>query len=251
MTEFLRFTLHAPLASWGEIAVGEWRGSWDRPGRSVIVGLLGAALGVQRDDTDGQRALAAGYGIAVRSDAAGAPMQDYHTMQTVSKALLKKRNVRTRADIFEVRERETVLSRREYRTDVVYTIAVWARHRARWALTELATALQRPVFTLYAGRRCNPLGLPVRPELVAADSLADAFAGRVPVPIDALPEFRRLRPLGGWGRDVAHDECDGFPSGLRMPTMRILRRDVPVDRRGWLFEDRVVTLGVLPDAELV
>ena len=251
MTEFLRFTLHAPLASWGEIAVGEWRGSWDRPGRSVVVGLLGAALGVQRDDADGQRALAGGYGVAVCSDAAGSPMQDYHTMQTVSKPVLKKRNVQTRADIFDVKERETILSRREYRTDVVCTIVLWARLPARWALGELASALQRPVFTLYAGRRCNPLGLPVRPELIVAESLAGAFAGRAPVLIDALPEYRRLRPAGGWGRDVAHDECDGFPSGLRPPTLRVLRRDVPVDRRGWLFEERVVTLGMLPDSELV
>ena len=30
MTGFLLFTLYAPLASWGEIAVGETRGSWDR-----------------------------------------------------------------------------------------------------------------------------------------------------------------------------------------------------------------------------
>ena len=249
MTGFLCFTLHAPLASWGEIAVGEWRGSWDRPGRSVVVGLLGAALGVLRDDAEGQRALAVGYGVAVRNDAAGTPMQDYHTMQTVKKPLLNKRTVWTRADIFVVRERETVLSWREYRTDVVCTIVVWARSGARWPLTAMAEALQRPVFSLYAGRRCNPLGLPVRPELVSADSLAGAFAGRLPLPIDALPEFRRLRPLSGWGRDIAHDACVGFPSGLSEPTMRIVRRDVPVDRRGWLFEERVVTYGVLPDPE--
>lgn len=247
MKEFLRFTLHAPLASWGEIAVGEWRGSWDRPGRSVIVGLLGAALGVQREDAARQRMLASGYGVAVRNDAAGRPMQDYHTMQTVSKPVLKKRTVLSRADIFAVRERETVLSRREYRTDVVCTIVVWAKSDARWTLVELRAALQRPVFSLYAGRRCNALGLPTYPEIVESDSLAGAFSGRDVISKDVLAAFRRLRPAVGWGREVAHDTCDEFPTGFIAPSLRLLRRDVPVDRIGWLFEERVVTVAMLPD----
>jgi CRISPR system Cascade subunit CasD len=247
VTEFLRFTLHAPMASWGEIAVGEWRGSWDRPGRSAIVGLLGAALGVLREDIVGQQALADGYGVAVRADASGNPMQDYHTMQTVSKTLLKRRTVNTRADVFFERERETVLSRREYRTDVVCTVVVWSRQDARWTLAELRAALLQPAFSLFAGRRCNPLGLPTYPDIVASESLASAFSSRPPLPVDALPEFWRLRPSHDWGREVAHDACDGFASGLIAPTFRVVRRDVPVNRKGWLFEERVITVGMLPD----
>jgi CRISPR system Cascade subunit CasD len=247
--EFLRFTLHAPMASWGEIAVGEWRGSWDRPGRSVIVGILGAALGVLRDDSIGQGALTTEYGVAVRLDASGRPMQDYHTMQTVEKPLLKKRTVNTRADMFAERKRETVLSRREYRTDVVCTVVVWSKGGARWSLDELRAALKQPVFSLFAGRRCNPLGLPTHPDIVAAESLAAAFAGRTPLSGDGLSEFGRLLPSGGWGREVAHDECEGFDAGLVAPSIRIVRRDVPVSRTGWLFAERVVTVGTLPETE--
>jgi hypothetical protein len=35
MTEFLTFVLAAPLAAMGELAVGERRGSWDRPGAAA------------------------------------------------------------------------------------------------------------------------------------------------------------------------------------------------------------------------
>ena len=47
---FLLFTLYAPMGSFGEIAVGERRMSWARPGRSAILGLVAAAQGVDRAD---------------------------------------------------------------------------------------------------------------------------------------------------------------------------------------------------------
>ena len=38
---FLVFQLVAPLAAWGDVAVGQTRGSRDAPGESALVGLLG------------------------------------------------------------------------------------------------------------------------------------------------------------------------------------------------------------------
>lgn len=246
MTSFLLVTIQAPLASWGEIAVGEWRGSWDRPSRSAIVGVLGAALGVLRNDPEKQRALAIGYAVAVRTDALGTPTQDYHTMQTVAKSHLKKRTIATRADILGLPDKETVLSRREYREGALYTVAIWGKPGAMWSLNEIADALRHPVFSLFAGRRANALGLPLQPSIVVAESLADAFHARPPLPTNVPPELHRLRPNTGWGQEVAHDECDEFPSGLVAPFRRVMRRDVPGDRLGWLFEERVVRVGTLP-----
>ena len=50
MRDYLVMRLYAPLASWGEIAVGEVRHSANYPSKSALLGLLGAALGVRRDD---------------------------------------------------------------------------------------------------------------------------------------------------------------------------------------------------------
>ena len=47
---FLVFTLYSPLGSFGEIAVGERRMSWARPGRSAVLGLVAAALGYERTE---------------------------------------------------------------------------------------------------------------------------------------------------------------------------------------------------------
>ena len=67
MLDFLIFQLYGQMASWGEIAVGEYRPSRDYPSKSAIIGLVAAALGITRDDEDRQLALseALGFGVCV------------------------------------------------------------------------------------------------------------------------------------------------------------------------------------------
>lgn len=84
---YLAFTLAAPLASFGAIAVGERRSSWDRPAKSAVLGLIAGALGLTRDDADAHRALADDYLYAVRVEdfdlrTPRPPLTDYHTAQT-------------------------------------------------------------------------------------------------------------------------------------------------------------------------
>jgi CRISPR system Cascade subunit CasD len=256
MRNFLIFTIYAPLVSWGDIAVGEMRGSWDRPSRSAVLGLLGAALGITRDEQEAHDALDAGYGLAVRLDAGGATLSDYHTVQTVAESEIRrvrkeaiKRSEKppeTRAELLVSCERETILSRRAYRQDALATIALWAHDGARWTLQELAEALRRPVFVLYAGRKANALGVPLDPALTAASTLAAAFGVRAPEPRGF--DTGRIAGRSQWGREVSHDEItahDGFASGLES-LRRDVRRDVPRDRARWQFAERVVEVGLLP-----
>ncbi len=221
------------------------------PSRSAVLGVLGAGLGLDRHDQDNQGALVTGYRMAVRLDAPGSGMTDYHTVQTVAATKVKAAKPATRAELmafFKNWERETILSRREYRQNSVTTVAMWTLSGARWSLDELAQALRTPVFTLYAGRKCNPFGLPLNPDVQAFSTLAEAFASRRPLPAGLDPKLQNLlRPRAGWGREVAHDSCEGFLSGLQ-PLRRELRRDVPVDRGPrWLFEPRLVEYGRLPE----
>ena len=64
--DFLTCVLAAPIAAMGTLAVGERRGTWDRPGRSAVLGLVAACLGIEREDEDAHQALEAGYGMALR-----------------------------------------------------------------------------------------------------------------------------------------------------------------------------------------
>ena len=68
MPSFLTFTLAAPLASFGSIAVGERRASSDRPAKSAILGLAAGALGIEREDNEAHAALAHELFYAVRTE---------------------------------------------------------------------------------------------------------------------------------------------------------------------------------------
>lgn len=242
MTEFLRLTIFAPLASWGEPAVGEVRASWDRPSRSAVLGLLAAALGIRRDDETGHNRLDGSVGIAVRSLARGEPLVDYHTTQNPRTRLVEKHRPETRAIALALGEPETALSRRSFWQDALYLVAVWSRPNATLTLVDLADALRSPAFTLYAGRKANVLGLPLAPELVEAGSLADALRNEPTLP----DELSSLRPSAGWGREVAHDACDGFGSSL-IGVRSHVRRDASPIRVRWQFSERTMYVGRIPE----
>jgi CRISPR system Cascade subunit CasD len=195
MPEFLTFALAAPLAAMGEIAVGERRGTWDRPGRSAILGLIGACLGLAREDEAAHAALETGYGLALRQEGLGPMLADYHTAQVPPKQ--RGRRFATRAEELRVSPLETILSRRDYRSDVLVLAALWSRASSRWSLNEIECALDAPHFTPYFGRKSCPLMLPLKPHRQDAVDPTTALASRaVDGPEPERQTFRQShRPL--------------------------------------------------------
>src|SRR4051812_21477113 len=74
-TLFLR--LKGPLQSWGLRARWGERDTSDSPTKSGIIGLIGCALGLKRDD-DLLRELSETYRLGVRIDRPGTRLRDYH-----------------------------------------------------------------------------------------------------------------------------------------------------------------------------
>jgi CRISPR system Cascade subunit CasD len=238
--EFLVFRLWGPMASWGEIAVGERRGSWPRPSRSAVLGLVAAALGLDRRDAPAHRHLETELGFAVRVDHPGRPMRDYHTAQSPS----QRRGMRwmTRRDeLSRQNQLNTILSERGYYTEMAALIALWLRgDAARFGLAEIAARLAEPVFTLYLGRKSCPLGLPPEPRLIAADSLIGALQQYKAASNETTSRLGKFapkeppphhRPALWLGADDAR--------ALGLPIReRTQRRDGIRDRARWLFDDR-------------
>ena len=81
MKEYLFFRLYGPIASWGDIAVGVQRPSFDHPSKSAIMGLLAAALGIKRNEEEKHTALVNSYNFAVMINSSGILLRDYHTVQ--------------------------------------------------------------------------------------------------------------------------------------------------------------------------
>ena len=246
MSEYLLFRLYGPMASWGEIAVGESRHSAVHPSRSALLGLLGAALGIDRNDDEAQQALIEGYRFAIKVESAGKPLRDYHTVQ----APPAKKNVVYRTRAQELRNRqalETLLSMREYRCDALAVVAVEALNTARWTLGELVEALCRPVFPLYLGRKSCPPALPLAPEVVHTANLREAFAMRQRSLLALAREFGKadvdwptredVRVLRLRREAVRYCWEDGMEAGMEAD-MQTVRVDQPLSRRRWQFAPR-------------
>lgn len=237
MTAFLTFSLVAPLVSFGGIAVGERRLGGDRPAKSAILGLVAAALGIERNDDAAHAALARELFYAVRTEdmKVRSPrrlMTDYHTAQTPPRAR-NQRFATRREEVADKKSLGTILSYREYRSDCSFTVALWLRTSApRFGLEEIEAALRQPVYVPYLGRKACPLMLPMRPHIVAAETLRQAFVERD----EAVSKEERkfLENYGLLANPVAlaaDADAELAAEGSRCER----RRDAVLDRRRWQF----------------
>jgi len=227
---FLLFTLYAPMASLGEVAVGEQRMGWTRPARSAVLGLIAAARGIDRTDEAAHQHLEESLHYAVRTEASGRPFTDYHTAQVPSAR--RRRTFATRRDELRVDRLNTVLSTREWRTDAFFTAAVWPRPGHADDLDGLSQALDAPHYTLYLGRRAAPLGLPLSPIVVDAPSFVEAFAMREPTDVER-EILERVGP-----EETPEIACDYDVEGLSDVRVE-RRRDGIASRSRWQFNDRL------------
>lgn len=242
MREHLVFQLQAALSSWGETAVGDYRPSSEQPTQSALVGLLGAALGVQRHDEAGHAALRDGYAFAVASLDNGDLLRDYHTAQVPPRSALKGRPHATRAHelALPARELSTTVSTRDYRQGAHHLVAVQARDaQPRWPLDALAQALRTPVYALSLGRKTCVPGAPLWPQRLAASSA-----------LDALTQYRQQlsqalgQPLPELA-SLAFDDRVCEPGTA--PTFTRRRKDRLIRRQGWQFGDREESLALFKD----
>ncbi|MBT3070568.1 type I-E CRISPR-associated protein Cas5/CasD [Rhodomicrobium sp. Az07] len=238
MRNYLVFTIAAPMASFGmKYDPGEWRNSSNRPSKSGVLGLIAAALGIERDEQHRIDALQV-LNFAVRVDQPGQPAYDYHTAQVPP----QKRNRRfaTRADELAVSKHElkTVLSTREYRTNAFATSALWFRAgviEAPFSLWSISAALKAPRFNLYAGRKSHPLMLPCAPEVVAAGDVLAAFAAYDDA-TKRVAEFKRSYfESEGQAAPQPTIYSDADDPAAASSSRIEQRRDVPESRTKWRF----------------
>ncbi len=240
--DFLVFRLVGPMAAWGDIAVGERRGSWDVPSKSAVLGLLAAGLGLDRSDTNAHNALDRGLGFAVRQDVPGRPLRDFHTAQAPKTR--KNARWRTRREELDSDDLNTVLSDRIYRIESIATPAVWVRDAGLIpSLAALENALRRPHFTPYLGRKACPLGCPPRPHIVQAEGLLaalDAYDGAECEANLSLRSWPTIRPRSSdRPRPVWFEIAAGLDAEDALAPERRYRRDGLTNRALWQFADRL------------
>ena len=229
MMEFLVFQLYGPMASWGDTAVGEQRPSFAHPSKSAVTGLVAGALGIRRGEEEKQQALFDNLGLALRVEAQGVPLVDYHTAQVPGR---DAKTLHTcRAEELAAPKLNTILSSRQYRLDALYSTCLWLNGPAAgFTLAQIAEALQNPVFTPYLGRKSCPPGLPFLPQVVQADSIRQAFD---------LVRFHRSDIMGDLLKSpIVEFFWEGGADPGMEPIQSIYRNDAVLSRGRWQFGRR-------------
>lgn len=173
-----------PLQSWGTQSRFRRRDAGHEPSKSGVIGMVAAALGRSRNEpVDDLVSLK----FAVRTDASGTLIRDYQTAKNWAK------NPKGAVS----------LSTRMYLSDAVFVVALEGE---REQLETIESALKKPVYPLYLGRRACPAGydlvLGIREE--SAEEALRSLEWQV-------PEYRRK----------------DFPSPV---ALRILRDALPGER---------------------
>ncbi|MFZ5569198.1 MAG: type I-E CRISPR-associated protein Cas5/CasD [Thermodesulfobacteriota bacterium] len=244
--DYLLFRLYGPLASWGDIAVGETRHTASCPGKSAIVGLLSAALGIKRCDTEKQLMMQQGYALAVEVNTHGTLLRDFHTAQVPDS--IGNFNYRTRRDELLLGKARlgTILSSREYRIDALALVAVRASQNAPHDLKTIKKHLEKPLFHLYLGRKSCPLAAPMNPQIIEdKKNYFEAFKNYIHKPMmptndDSLPRhdvywLRQSDDRHYYWEGTVSDFSDTLDlSGMLTRT----RHDQPLSRIRWQFSTR-------------
>ena len=232
MAKFLVFQLYGPMAAWGQVAVGEDRPSQNHPSKSSIIGLLAAAKGICRKNDAEHLKLDTNLGVAicVRSD--GNLLRDFHTVQIPSGN--QKFSNRRDQLVFDKLKLNTLLSKRDYRSDIYYHVAVWiANSESNLSLPELQSSLRNPCYSLYLGRKSCPIGLPLNPKTFSEVSLKLAFDRY----LEDTGELFGLPKNSTSGYYWEPDKLEPVDLGMQ-PTMIYTRRDKIRSRERWQFSVR-------------
>ncbi|HED00834.1 MAG TPA: type I-E CRISPR-associated protein Cas5/CasD [Proteobacteria bacterium] len=208
MRDFLILKLQGPMQAWGEHTFEGLRPSANFPTKSGLLGLLGACLGMRRNEPKRLQQLSDSIGFAVRVDERKnikmVKITDYHTVKDA------------RVEYGSLKSHETIQTWREYLLDTQFTVAVWNHEGAVITIDDIEKRIKQPFFTPYLGRRSCPLTRPLFEKRLMAAS-----------PINALAS---ITPQGG---TIYSDEGEDNTRKFRV-------RDVPLIRQPRQFASRNV-----------
>ncbi len=226
-TTILVMLLDGPLQSWGHASRFQRRTTALHPTRSGILGMLCAALGVEKgSDAEAQWLTRltpeAGVRLTVltlprkvegsREPLAIRRLEDFHTVKGTRNAKNKPKN-------------DAVITHRQYLLDARFGVFL---NGPREVLDELAAALRNPRWGIWFGRKACIPAAPVLQGMVATEAEALALLGETG---RGMQEFATVV------------EADSFAEG----TDTLM--DAPVNFKTRVFKPRRVAVGV-PITEL-
>ncbi|MFH1798078.1 MAG: type I-E CRISPR-associated protein Cas5/CasD [Candidatus Omnitrophota bacterium] len=133
----LLLRLAGPMQSWGTTSRFDQRDTGKEPSKSGVIGLLAAAMGIDREKWTELKPLTR-LSMGVRHDRPGVPKYDYQTAQHIISADRSKIH-------------ETAVTKRDYIADAAFLVGFEGEDSS--LLLRLHAALCNPVWPLALGRK--------------------------------------------------------------------------------------------------
>ena len=137
----LLLRLSALLQSWGAESNFNFRRTMKFPTKSGVLGLVAAAFGYSREDTDALKKLNT-LKFGVRIDHEGELLRDFHTAKHPKAS-----------------KKDTYITERFYLADAIFLAGLESEDIT--FLNEIKNALKHPAFPLFLGRRSCPPTMPL------------------------------------------------------------------------------------------
>lgn len=173
MADYLIIKLQGSMQSWGGHTYEDYRPSFIFPTRSAIVGLLGACIGIDREDIDKRESLNNSLTkLTVRTGPRYCEnntepfkmhkMTDFHTVQNARK-------------VDGAYRKDAIVSRREYLCDAEFSLAMVFDEKQGYSLEDIKQAIHKPYYTPFLGRKSCPLQRPLYESVVLANNAQSAL----------------------------------------------------------------------------
>ena len=137
----LLLRLAAPLQAWGSDSKFNIRSTEREPTKSGVIGMIAAAMGIQRNDDPRKLEPLNALNFGVRVEREGKLLKDFHMVHEM------------------VDKKDSHVTERYYLSDAVFLAALESDDKA--FLEQIAAALKSPVYPLFLGRRSCPPTLPL------------------------------------------------------------------------------------------
>lgn len=172
--------LNGPMMSFADTGFGQIRDTGLFPSRSAVLGVVAAALGIERGSPE-LRDLHAGTKVHVGAYRTGSTLVDYHTVLTAGYDEYDPARLRREG----LAGANPVLTWRSFMTDAHFVALVETTSSDE--SSRLSKSLHRPVFVSYLGRRSCPPALPLLPIALRGNSICDALAEELLRPSTPVP----------------------------------------------------------------
>jgi CRISPR system Cascade subunit CasD len=178
MQRFLVLRLEAPLAAFGGETIDNYGVIRPFPAKSMITGLLGNALGFERQESGMLQALQDALIVGSRIDSYLTPLREFQTAELSKGDLgwttwgwVEGRGGGSGSYV------SPHLRYRDYWTDVNVTVVISLTPVAPVAIDKLVSALQEPARPLFLGRKCCIPSGPILNGDISAKSILGALLG--------------------------------------------------------------------------